>query len=250
MPRTAGIEMLVNTDTASKERLIYLGIPTFGMVSIEFMAHLMQLQSPLNRNVAHGYAKGYEVGQARNFLVNQALSLVNDHGHTVSHVFFIDDDVLVPHDALSRLLAHKRPIISGLYYAKTAAPQPLVLMAPAAGVADLPASGVVDCYGHGMGCTLIEIGVFRAMLEQGVVEFEELPNKQVLPQFFKTTKDERRTDEASSTAVSTYQTEDLYFLERAAKLGYTPAVDVDLFCWHFDAKSGRRYPLVAPGGAQ
>lgn len=256
--RSAGMEMLVNGDQASAAaRLIYLGVPTFGRVSIRWHMQMLQLRSPLNRSIFHGVAIGFEVGQARNFIINQALALVNDYGHTVSHVFFVDDDVLVPPDALMHLLAHKRPIVSGLYYAKTAVPQPLVLLdGHGGGTIDLPEQPqLIECFAHGMGCTLIELRVFRELLDHGLVDYEEVPAPpgeppHRLPQFFKTTKDEHRIDVTTGKPQVTYETEDVFFLKKARQLGYGAAVDTGVFCWHWDEASKRLYPLVPPQKVQ
>ena len=223
MPRHIGIDVHVNA-TEDRARVIYLGVPTFGMVSIRWHAHLMQLQNPMNRSVFHGYGLGFEVGQARNYLVDQALSWANSAGHTVSHVFFVDDDVLVPPYALSVLLSRKRPIVSGLYYAKTEHPQPLLFHDASVGVAErIPRNQVVDCYAHGMGCTLIELRVFRELLDKGLVEYEEF-NGQRLPQFFKTTRDGLSRDTATGAPVIVNETEDVHFLKLARQIGYTAAV--------------------------
>ena len=242
MARTAGVELTVNTDQGSRARVIYLGVPTFGWVSIRWHAHLMQLQSPLNRSVFHAYGQGFEVGQARNYLVQQALEWTNDHGHTVSHVFFVDDDVLVPPYALAVLLSRQRPIVSGLYYAKTPAPQPLILMEPHGGtLIDVPRNQVVECFAHGMGCTLIELRVFRELLEAGLVPYESF-GAQRLPQFFKTSRDQL-SQAAGGAPIIANETEDVHFLKLAAQLGYTGAVDTGVFCFHWDEKGKVGYPL-------
>ena len=242
MARTAGVHLTVNEDASATARVIYLGVPTFGMVSIQWHSHLMQLQSPLNRSVFHGYGMGFEVGQARNYLVQQALDWRNEAGHTVSHVFFVDDDCLVPPYALTSLLAHNRPIVSGLYYAKTPAPQPLLLMGPSEGTPFVvPENQVVECYAHGMGCTLIELRVFRELLDAGLVGYKQF-GTQHLPQFFATTRDQV-TSETSGTVVYN-ETEDVYFLKRAAQLGYRAAVDTGVFCFHWDHKTRVGYPLT------
>jgi len=243
MPRTVGVTIHENEHKSSTARVIFLGVPSFGMVSLRWHAHMMQLQNPLNRSVYHAYGVGYEVGQARNFLIREALNWQNDVGHTVSHVFFVDDDVLIPPYALSVLLAAKRPIISGLYYAKTAGPQPLALVGPGDGLLDpIPRNQIVDVYAHGMGCTLIEIGVFHTLLEQGLVEHEDVGGGVVLPQFFKTTRDEFKINESTAPTIFN-QTEDVYFLEKAAKAGYQPAVHTGVFGFHWDQKAGVGYPL-------
>lgn len=241
MPRTAGVSLTVNEDTSAQARVIYLGVPTFGMVSIRWHAHLMQLQSPLNRSVFHGYGMGFEVGQARNYLVQQALDWCNDAGHTCSHVFFVDDDVLVPPYALTTLLAHNRPIVSGLYYAKSPAPQPLILMGPSQGTpTTVPENQVVECYAHGMGCTLIELRVFRELLDAGLVDYAQF-GAQRLPQFFATTRDKLSTDNGKTVVYN--ETEDVHFLKLAAQLGYGAAVDTGVFAFHWDHKANVAYPL-------
>jgi hypothetical protein len=229
-------------DTSATARVIFLGVPSFGMVSIRWHSHVMQLQNPLNRSVYHGYVIGGEVGQARNILVDQALNWTNSYGHTVSHVFFIDDDVLVPPYALSVLLSRNRPIVSGLYYAKTPAEQPLVLPDAFGGTAtDLPQNGIVECYAHGMGCTLIELRVFKEILAAGLVTHETVNGKPIA-QFFSTTRD-AFSQTAEGTPIYTNQTEDVFFLERAAKVGHKAAVDTGVFAFHWDHAAKLAYPL-------
>lgn len=243
MTRPAGSTFTLMADeAASKARVIFLGVPSFGMVSLRWHSHLMQLQNPLNRAVYHGYVIGAEVGQARNILVDQALTWTNSNGHTVSHVFFIDDDVLVPPYALSVLLSRKRPIVSGLYYAKTPAEQPLILPDPFGGtLQDVPRNQIVECYAHGMGCTLIEMRVFRDLIAAGLVNYDDV-NGRPIAQFFSTTRDARSETE-TGTPIYMNQTEDVFFLERAAKLGYGAAVDTGVFGFHWDQSQGVGYPL-------
>jgi hypothetical protein len=244
MARTVGMELHVNA-TEDRARVIYLGVPTLGTVSIRWHAHLMQLQNPMFRAVFHGYGVGFEVGQARNYLVEQAMQWTDAQGRTVSHVFFVDDDVLVPPYALSVLLDRKRPIVSGLYYAKTENVAPLLFHGHGLGVAQsVPRNTVVECFAHGMGCTLIELRVFRELLEAGLVQYETLPNGQTLPQFFKTTRDEFRLESnGQKLTPSLYQeTEDVHFLKLARQLGYTAAVDTSVFCFHWDEKQRIGYP--------
>lgn len=232
----------MSDEAAARARVIFLGVPSFGMVSIRWHSHVMQLQNPLNRSVYHGYVIGAEVGQARNILVDQALTWTNSIGHTVSHVLFIDDDVLVPPYALSVLLGRKRSIVSGLYYAKTPAEQALILPDPYGGtLQDIPRNQVVECYAHGMGCTLIELNVFKDILAAGLVTFDDI-NGRPIAQFFSTTRDAMSHTEAG-TPIYLNQTEDVFFLERAAQVGHTAAVDTGVFCFHWDQAKSIGYPL-------
>jgi hypothetical protein len=196
------------------QTLVVVGVPTRGMVSIQWHSHMSQLQV-MNFRTRHVYIDGCEVGVARNHIVRQAL----DGG--ASHVFFVDDDVLIPPDALLRLLAHKRPIVSGLYYAKTATPQPLVMNDAFCGVdTDWTEGDLVECASHGMGCTLIAREVFEAI---------EAP-------WYQTTN-------VTEGATKVHQTEDAYFCRKAREAGYQPAVDTGLFCPHWASEERRWYPL-------
>jgi len=209
-----------------KEYIIAVGVPSFGAVSMAWHLAMLQLQTPLNRALRHIAVQGKEVGDARNEIVRLALDYQGELGDRVSHVLFIDDDVLVPPDAPARLLSHKLPIVAGLYYARTVAPQPLVLKDRYQGVADnLPSEGLYPCHGHGMGCTLIAREVFEALE----------------PPWFKTTRDATSLSENAPT--HWFQSEDMYFLERAREQGHQPTVDCGLFCWHYSLAEGVGYPI-------
>lgn len=228
----------IQQDTA---KVIYLAVPTFGQVSIEWHTHMMLLQNPLNKSVFHGCVRGTEVGTARNILVDQALHYRHPGGLTVSHVFFVDDDTLIPPYALTRLLSHKRPIVSGLYFAKTDVPQPLMLKDELSGLVESWTPGeLVECDGHGMGCTLIEMRVFRDIAEKGLVGTEQWHGRDIW-QFFKTTRDDVFLEHGVPKVLN--QTEDMYFLHRAKRLGYQPCVDTGCFAWHWDEGKKTAFPL-------
>jgi hypothetical protein len=206
--------------------IILVGVPSFGLVSIQWHSHMMQLQTPMNRSLRHMYVQGKEVGDARNEIVQRALEYQGPLGERASHVFFVDDDVLIPSHALMHLLSHNRPIVSGLYYAKTITPQPLILSHKFGGVVtDFADGALVDCDAHGMGCTLIAREVFEAT---------EFP-------WFQTTK--QRGPDIEGTPVYVHQTEDVWFLDKARRAGYQPCVDTSLFCPHWSNAERLWYPL-------
>jgi hypothetical protein len=207
--------------------LIAVGVPTFGAVSIQWHSHMMQLQTPLNRALRHLYLQGKEVGEARNEIVTQALAYQGPLGEQISHILFIDDDVLVPPHTVGQLLGHGRAIVGGLYYAKTPNPQPLLLGPTFSGTrTDWQPGELVECEAHGMGATLIAREVFEAL---------EAP-------WFVTTRERR---EHAGTPVHFHQTEDVYFLQRAREAGFVPCVDTGLPCWHYSMTERVGYPLEA-----
>jgi hypothetical protein len=204
--------------------VIIVGIPTFGQVSIYWHMQLhdmLTLGKPMNIALTERVVKGHRVDEARNLLVSSIPTVEQELDARVTHVFFVDDDVLVQRDTLIRLFSHRRPIVSGLYYAKTPTRQPLLFMEKNAGpIAEIPQDQLVECYGHGMGCTLIERQVFDAI---------EAP-------WFKTDEGSWHGNDFRS------HTEDTYFLEKAAAAGFSPCVDTGCEVLHYCAKTDQCYP--------
>lgn len=206
--------------------IILVGVPSFGLVSIQWHSHMMQIQTPLNRVLRHLYVQGKEVGDARNEIVEHALAFQGPLGERISHVLFIDDDVLVPSHAIAQLMSHQRPIVSGLYYAKTPTPQPLILSHKHAGViTEFHEGELVECDAHGMGCTLIAREVFEA----------------IPAPWFQTTN--QRGPDQDGAPVFIHQTEDVWFLDKARRAGFQPCVDTGLFCFHWSNAERLAYPL-------
>jgi hypothetical protein len=225
--------------SVARRPFIAICIPTLGMVHAFFMARMINLLAPMNRDIRYFYAIDMEVGEARNKLVADALAC-DGAAHTCSHVFFLDDDVLFHREALNQLLSRNRPIVSGLYYAKRLVPTPLVLHDDAHGTATTWTPGdLVECAGHGMGLTLIDANVFRRLRDETDLGLDPLGN----PNWFTTVKDASLYTADGGVAVHN-QTEDITFLKKARALGYVPAVDTSetAFGWHFDTKACTGYP--------
>lgn len=241
MSRGAGdsFEFVVHDD--KPREFIAMGIPTFGTVNIFWASRAFgMLRHPMHRDVRQYVILGNEVGLARNQIVAKALAVEqNDPTKRCSHVFFLDDDVMVHPEALLRLLSHDKPIVSGLYFAKTAVPQPLVLMEEGVKKSWRPGE-LVDCWAHGMGLTLVHADVFRRLRDETDLGTDVHGN----PNWFETTRDSMILDR-SGTPVIGNQTEDVAFLRKAAALGYQPCVDTgaQAFGFHWAAAERRGYPL-------
>lgn len=242
MSRGAADSVQIVTHKTTPRDVIVLGIPTFGMVSIWFASRVFAMRMPMNRIVRHIYVVGKEVGDARNEIVARALDLEKDDPSIrCSHVFFLDDDVLAHPDALVKLLSHKQPIVSGLYYAKTSVPTPLVFSGEYSGTPQSWTPGdLVPCWAHGMGLTLIEADVFRRLRDETDLGVDAAG----FPNWFTTTRDGGIVTKDGVPA-SFNQTEDVAFLRRAAALGYQPHVDTSAatFGWHWDHRGQVAYPL-------
>lgn len=240
MSRAAGDATLYVAHGSGRRQLIAWGVPTLGMVPARFMGAHYALAQPTNVGVVHVYCEGKEVGDARNEIVARSLSFDND-AREVTHVFFLDDDVLPHPEAFKKLYANGRDIVGGLYYLKLATPTPMVLHDETFGVAKSWRPGeLVECAAHGMGLTLIRTEVFKRMrdeLDLGTDAFG-------FPQWFKTLKDHMIVG-ADGRPAFINETEDAYFCKRARSLGYQPCVDTSAqaFGFHWAQKEQRAYPL-------
>lgn len=220
---------------------VAIGIPTFGQVNIFWASRTFgMLRHPMNRSVMHFIVTGGEVGLARNEIVRKALAIEQkDPSRRCSHVFFIDDDVLAHPEALLRLLSIERPVVSGLYYAKTLTPQALVLMENGVERRWRPGE-VVDCWAHGMGLTLVDADVFRRLRDETDLGTDARGN----PNWFETQRDVNIVAPDGRQAFWN-ATEDVLMLRKAAALGYQPCVDTSAtaFGWHWSENEKRAYPV-------
>ena len=132
-------------------------------VSMVWALGLRNLQIP---GVVCGLT-GMPFDMARNMACMRALEM------GVSHIFFLDSDVIAAPDAIHRLLAHKKPIISGLYCRRSPPEGLPVCMRPVGHwVTELPnlkkpnTNPIIEVDVVGAGCLLIETNVLREMQPQ------------------------------------------------------------------------------------
>lgn len=127
----------------------------------EFITHFMGMDKPANSLITAVH--GQSPASARNFIIEQALQ------NECTHVFFMDDDVVMPKDTIDRLLNHDKDIISGLYLMRSFPHYPVLFdeafpdgkckfmyLTP-------DKQGVVPVVNCGFGMVLIKIGVFKKM---------------------------------------------------------------------------------------
>jgi predicted SAM-dependent methyltransferase len=249
---------------------VLLAIPTFGKVSINFMVSQTMMSVPIFTSMAYMYIQGKPVDVARNEIAWYALNNLK-----AGYVFFRDDDVLVPRDALIKLFKRLTPkqrhlphnlgdaIVGGVVYSKTQPPVPMIYKkGVTAGFEDWNNMDVVECDAIGMGCTLIPIGVFEKMLPvinhyrcvnaqcpvNWEVEYKEggqCPHckADLIPGWFKTVRD---YDDSGNPA---YLTEDAYFCLKAAEAGIKTYADCGVHCWHEDFENKIQYgyhPNIGP----
>jgi hypothetical protein len=163
---------------------VHVAIPSYGAVPAMCMLSFASFCASGATWISRlGQVDGAYIDRSRNDLVRQALA--ND----ATHLMFIDQDMIIPENALNRLLLHGVPIVGGSYWGKDDWFTPVAFhLDPFDRIYELedcesvPSSvplpeGVDDCWcgkpdphlhkvgGTGMGCTLIQTQVFLDMRE-------------------------------------------------------------------------------------
>lgn len=145
----------------SVEPRVVIAIPlATSLIYWQVVAGILSLEKPAETDLM--VFQGALVDRARNHLVEQML----DHPINPTHIFFLDGDILPPHDTLMRLLHAQVPIISGIYRKRTPPHEPVAFkftknkkLKPIA--ANLQKITEVDVVGGG--CLLVERQVFEKM---------------------------------------------------------------------------------------
>lgn len=161
------------------------------------------------------YRVGHFVDHSRNQLVDEALECVEKP----THLLFVDDDVAAPPGAVNALLSHKLPVIAAAYKIilqdeeyvaawtnKEGGNQEFVNWDEVDGHLEM-------VHGVGMGFTLIEISVLRAMREKFGTYFNACTK--------------RVGNDISFTG------EDVDFCDKLEKLGVPAFVDLSIRCKHY-----------------
>ena len=190
-----------------------------GLVSTNFWLH-DSIQAPMNTTMASGCVKGKPVDEARNDLVKHARNI------GAKYIFFIDDDVLVPSNAIIRLFGLKTGVATGVYYTKTQPCVPVIIKKDRpAGYEDWKYGDVIEVDYAGAGCLLVNMEVFDAI----EAKFPDLP-------FFKYNRSRPDITEGMG-----HIGEDIWFCDLAAKCGHPTVCDTGVQCGHEDNKNGLIY---------
>lgn len=108
----------MDTET-SKEYKILIAVPTMGHMHVNLTTHMIRWAKKFEKGVINFFFtyKVSPVDRARNQIVDFFLNGIKhpDGSKTdFTHLFFVDSDTIPPKDALERLLAHEKDIITGM----------------------------------------------------------------------------------------------------------------------------------------
>ncbi len=183
--------------------MIVIGTPHFGAVAPEWIDAYEMLTKPTRPDGSPDWVgvsvRRLVVHYARNQLVSTTLERYPE----ATHLFFLDDDVIPPPDALTRLLAHNVPVVTGLYVERAPPHFPVAYRRGQDHHVPLTSfcAGLQEVDACGAGCLLVRTDVLRA----------------IKPPWF---------DFVGGVS------EDLYFCQKAAAAGYRLLLDFDVQCGH------------------
>jgi len=189
-------------------KIISICIPSKGITDPAFAVALRLLQLPLEKEDRYEVLQvsGADVAVARNNLAGRAAG---------DYILFIDDDVLLPTDALVKLISHNKDIICGLYYSRQEPFFPQIYYKNKESKdrydAVFEPEGLIEIDACGGGCLLIKKEVFDKL---------EKPYFHYIPRGEKTLR----------------KGEDLYFCEKAKEAGFKIYCDTSVKCGHMGTK--------------
>lgn len=247
---------------------ISIGVPYYGDPSdkwtfqtIQFAAKLAQTHT-LCDIIASGVMTA---DHNRNLIVEEFLK------SDAEWLFWIDADTTVPVGAAERMLAHGRPLVSGLYYGKNEPHPPIAYhvyngaFTPIDRMIRWEVGEIIEVDATGMGCMLTHRSVFEEMKKAYRVFQSDGGSIHLVHKDDVITTDSP-VDYVSGSIVDGYlhlavkeptleglrfpffqiehnRTEDMFFFDKAARLGYKPVLDSSVECGHlrWDAFTGAKY---------
>lgn len=184
---------------------ILVAIPTAKYIESDTFKSIFDLDVPEGYKLDFQYFYGYQIDQIRN--------LIAEWAKHYDYLFSVDSDIVLPNNALRKMLQADKDIISGMYIQRKTKVQTLeVYMRTDRGVVNIPYSllenlELAEIEACGMGCALIKSDVFRKM---------EYPHY-----YYKSAIDHSKTI-----------SEDVYFCLKAKSLGFSVWVDATIKCDH------------------
>jgi hypothetical protein len=192
--------------------------PTRGVIPAVVVQAWQNLMRPMNQKVVGPiFAIGMEVGEAYNQMINNILA--NPELSKFKYILTIEEDNAPPADGLLKLYESmdKYDVVGGLYWTKGPGGQPMIYGDPKVMPMNfIPQAPIPDTVqpanGLGMGFNLYKMDIFKNM-----------PGP-----WFKTVQ-----EVVPGVGAMAY-TQDLWFYQEAAKLGYKFACDNRVKVGHFD----------------
>lgn len=213
-----------------KKLQLVIGILHKEVVDINILYAALRLERPGWRSLIL-FESGRPYDIARNNVATRCLE------SGAEWCFFLDSDIMIPHDAILKLVNHNLPIVSGVYYRRHPEIWPEVFR-DVNGVLtpipkhQLPDGVVFEVDGVGMGCCAIHRRVFEVLKQEGAPlrtyrVAGPPPGEIKYYDFFSWTIGREPNPEEPHQ-----YSEDLTFCKRVKKAGFKIHVDPTVKCGH------------------
>lgn len=182
---------------------VLIGVPVFGNAENECIQSIYDLEIPDGVTTELCINAAHAVDVNRSILSQAAIQRGCDY------LFFVDSDVILPKDALKRLISHDKDIVTGVYRIKTlGSKETTILMRNAetdkyrkCGIDEIRGKGLIETDACGFGCVLIKTSVFKDIPEPWFVYL-------------------------------LHYGEDVFFCRKAINAGYKVYADTNVLCGH------------------
>lgn len=198
-----GLTVIKRTDVKKK---ILIALPTNRNVETDTLKSIYDQNLPEDVETELQFFYGYQIDQVRN--------LIAEWGKRYDYLFCVDSDIVLPNDALARLIAADKDVVSGVYIQRKPGHHILEIYedTPNGGTQNvkweyLKGRGLVEIAACGFGCVLVKSNVLRTMSYPHFV--------------YKSALDHAYTF-----------SEDVYFCLTARKHGFKIWADTSLLCEH------------------
>ena len=244
----ATMEEAVREELKSKNRLgikpkaqevIAVLTPTLGYASFWYFTGVLGLIWPMNKGKGVMPARddnGGEIAEMRNRLV-QMMLCADEAGPTrVTHVMWLDDDVIIGPAAMLALASHDRDIASGVYFSKYEKAEPLIFDGPSSGTGKFLPGKTRESWGWSQGLSLVKLEVYRRMRDELNLDKDKYGN----PSWYQSPMQQA----IKNGNFHSPSTEDFPFFDNCNKLGYVCLQDMtrEAFGFHYDLNADKGYP--------
>ena len=186
---------------------ILIAVPCSKYIEPETFKSIYDLEIPSGCEVEFKIATGDQIDQIRNKIAEWAANY--------DYLLSVDSDIVIPKDALVKMLAADKDIVSGLYIQRIPDTHTLevYMVDSTGGLSNIPYellkpyNGLAEIAGCGFGCCLVKGEVFRTM---------EYPHF-----YYQSALDHKDTI-----------SEDIYFCKKARDLNFKVWVDTTIVCDH------------------
>ena len=195
-----------------REKTILIAIPTNRNIEAATFKSIYDLKVPKGYKTEFQFFYGYQVDQVRN--------LIAEWGKHHDYLFCVDSDIVLPDDALLKMVGWDVDVVSGLYIQRIPNSHTLEIYEQneSGGVSNIPWEsiklriGLKEIAACGFGCVLIKSHVLRGM------EYPHFVYKSAI------------------NHANTFS-EDVYFCQKAREAGFKIWADTTILCEHVGSYS-------------